>query len=71
MIFSPVFGSIDVTRFCSPRSIDDRYLPVSVSTMSKIICLPAVTTTLCTSPFTGSCITWRSNAQSRSHWPFF
>src|ERR1700730_17960702 len=66
LVFAPVFGSIDVTSFCSPRSVEERYLPVSVSTMSKIICLPAVTTTLRVSPFTGNCTTIRSNAQSRS-----
>src|SRR6266446_7878307 len=39
-ILAPVFGSIPVTTFCKPNSramsSDDTYLPVSVSTMSKI-----------------------------------
>ena len=69
-IFSPVVGLIAVMPFCSPRSIDDTYLPLCVSTMSKIACLPAVTTTLVGTPPTGSSTTCRSNAQSRSHWPF-
>src|SRR5882672_709329 len=73
-VLAPVFGSIPVTTFCSPHSLptsmDPTYLPVAVSRMSQIICLPAVTTTLFGTLFTVSCITCRSNAQSRSHWPF-
>ena len=69
-IFAPVLGSMPVTTFCSPRSIDERYLPVSGSRKSKIACLPAVTTTLRGSLLIGRRTIIRSKAQSRSHWPF-
>ena len=64
MIFSPVFGSTAVTTFCTPRSNEKTYLPVSASIVSKIACLPPVITTVFCVPFTGSCSTCRSNAQS-------
>jgi hypothetical protein len=64
MVLAPVVGSTAFTTFCTPRSNENTYFPVSASIASKMACLPPVTTTGLVVPFTGSGSTCRSNAQS-------
>src|SRR6185369_10065897 len=64
IVLAPVTGSTAFTTFCTPRSNENTYFPVSASIASKMACLPPVTTTGLVLPFTGSGSTCRSNAQS-------
>src|SRR5204863_4271207 len=36
IVFAPVRGSIEVTTFCTPRSMEKTYFPVSASIASKM-----------------------------------
>src|SRR3954447_9145524 len=60
MVFAPLLGSIDVTRFCATISLCQSHWPLVRSIASRMPSLPEVTNALRVSPFTGRSMSRRS-----------